>query len=234
MASPPRKLRPAHRRRRSLARVVSGRSHSPLEELKAPIKAITGRAATAEQLARFERYLELFMQWNLTHRMTALRSPDAVVRGLFVDSLLFLRLLPEGPVRVVDIGAGAGIPGLPMKLADPRIALTLIEARRKRVSFLLAVCRELGLPDVAVKEGRAEDLIGHEPGLQASFDFAVCRAVGPVGRLFPVARQFLKPGGQLLVSGPPDPRIGPPFEVVRVPVPGSARPRVFLRATKEG
>lgn len=213
---------------------MSGRLHSPVEDLKAPIRAITGRPATAAQLGKFRRYLELFTLWNRTHRMTALQSPEAIVRDLFVDSLLFLAVLPRGPVRVVDIGAGAGIPGLPMKLAEPRIELTLVEARRKRVSFLLAVCRELGLGDVAVKEGRAEDLVAHESGLAGSFDVAVCRAVGPVEALFSIATKFLISGGQLIVSGPPDPRVRPPFEVVRIPVPGSARPRALLRATKEG
>ena len=75
--------------------------------------------------------------------MTALESPAEIVRGLFLDSLLFLRLLPARPISLVDIGAGSGIPGLPLRLVDDRITLTLVESKRKRISFLLAVCREL-------------------------------------------------------------------------------------------
>ena len=111
--------------------------------------------------------------------MTALRSPEEIVRGLFLDSLLFLSALPAPrPLKVVDIGAGSGIPGLPIRLADPAITLTLIEAKRKRVSFLLTACRELGLSDVQVLEGRAERLVDENPGVAGSFDAVVARAVG--------------------------------------------------------
>lgn len=212
---------------------MSGRADSPIDELKQSIRAITGRAATAEDLRRFERYLALFNRWNRTHRMTALRTADAIVRDLFIDSLLFLRLLPPPPVKVVDIGAGAGIPGLPMKLAEPGIGLTLVEARRKRVSFLLAVCRELGLDDVVVKEGRAEALVESDPELMGCFDAVVSRAVGPAEELFPVACKYLKPGGVFVGAGSPRPTVRPPFRAVRLSVPGSSRSRVLVRAVKE-
>jgi 16S rRNA (guanine527-N7)-methyltransferase len=166
--------------------------------------------------------------------MTALDSAGAIVRDLFIDALLFLPLLPPRPLKVVDIGAGAGIPGLPLSLADPGIAVTLVEARRKRVSFLLATQRELDLHHVAVKEGRAEALLQAQPELVDAFDVVVARSVGPAVELLPLALKYLKAGGLFLVTGPPSPLPRPPLEVVRVPIPGGRRTRAFLRATKEG
>lgn len=165
--------------------------------------------------------------------MTALGSAAAIVQDLFIDSLLFLALLPPRPLALVDIGAGAGIPGLPLRLADPAITVTLVEARRKRVSFLLAAQRELDLGDVAVKEGRADVLLEQEPDLAGAFDVVVARSVGPPEALLPLARKYLKGGGLFVVSGPPNPLPQESFKIVRVAVPGTRKSRVFLRAAKE-
>jgi len=200
----------------------------------AAIQAIAKRPAGPADRRRFQQYLDLFLRWNRTHRMTALSSPGAVVRQLFLDSLLFLPLLPTArPLAVVDIGAGAGIPGLPLRLADLGIALTLVESRRKRVSFLRAVQRELGLEDVVVQEGRAEELAQGRADLRGAFDVVVARAVGPVGALLPVAFKYLKPGGLFVVSGPPNPQPQGRLEAARVPIPGSRSSRAFLRTVKE-
>src|SRR5258705_263583 len=172
-------------------------------ELLAAIRALTGGAATAEHRQQFQLYLDVFSRWNRVHRMTALGSPAEIVRGLFLDSLLFLSALPPRPLRVVDIGAGSGVPGLPLRLVDPGISLTLVEAKRKRVSFLLAACRELSLLDVSVVEGRAEDLVGAESDLAEGFDAVVARAVGSEKRLFSLALRYLRPGGTVIFAGSP-------------------------------
>jgi 16S rRNA (guanine527-N7)-methyltransferase len=213
---------------------LSRRSPEPLDELMGVLESLAARTAAPRDRERFQRYLDLFLRWNRTHRMTALDSAGAVVRDLFIDALLFLPLLPPRPLKVVDIGAGAGIPGLPLSLADPGIAVTLVEARRKRVSFLLAAQRELDLRNVAVKEGRAETLLQTQPELVEAFDVVVARSVGPAVELLPLALKYLKPGGLFLVTGPPSPLPRPPLEIVRVPVPEGRRVRAFLRATKEG
>ena len=205
----------------------------PLDELMGALQALTGRAAGSNDRRRFQRYLDLFLHWNRTYRMTAFDSAAGVVRDLFIDSLLFLALLPPRPLALVDIGAGAGIPGLPLRLADPAIAVTLVEARRKRVSFLRAVQRELGLGNVAVKEGRAEALLRHEPDLAGAFDVVVVRAVGPADQLLPLAHKYLKPGGLFVASGPPAGLPQEPFEVIRVAIPGTPKSRVFLKNVKE-
>ncbi|HKW92969.1 MAG TPA: 16S rRNA (guanine(527)-N(7))-methyltransferase RsmG [Methylomirabilota bacterium] len=212
---------------------MTSRSAGPLEELRVGIEALTSRPAKPEELARFERYLDLFIRWNRIHRMTALDSPGAIARDLFLDSLLYLRFLPHVGVRIVDIGAGAGIPGLPLKVIAPDIELTLIEAKRKRVSFLLAARRELGLYDVEIEEGRAESLVASKAELAGSFDVAVSRAVGAAGTLLVVARKYLKPGGLFVTTGPPRASVRPPLVASQVAVPGSRRMRTFLTALKE-
>jgi 16S rRNA (guanine527-N7)-methyltransferase len=165
--------------------------------------------------------------------MTALESPAEIVRGLFLDSLLFLRVLPVRPMSLLDIGAGSGIPGLPLRLADDRIALTLVESKRKRVSFLLAACRELRLPDVRVLEVRAEDLIPGNPQLAGAFDAVVARAVGEEGLIASIGDRYVRRDGVIVVSGSPRSTAGQGFEVIKVAVPGSGISRVFLRKTKE-
>lgn len=205
-----------------------------LDDLMAALSALAGRTATPEDRRAFQRYLDLFIRWNRVHRMTALDSPAAIVRDLFLDSLLYLALLPAGPLKVVDIGAGAGVPGLPLRLADRRIQLTLIDSRRKRVSFLLAACRELALSDVTVREGRAEELVRSEPMLSAVFDVVVTRAAGPIASLVPVTMQFLKYGGILLAASSPGSPPCAPLELVQVPVPGSNATRSFLKGRREG
>lgn len=204
----------------------------PLDELMAGLAVLAGRSATSEDRRNFQQYLHLFVRWNRVHRMTALDSAGDIVRELFLGSLLFLTLLPARPLKIADIGAGAGIPGLPIRLADPGIALTLVEARRKRVSFLRAVCRELRVPDVTVKEARAEELIQEEPDLRGAFDVVVTRAVGPAIELLPVALGYLRPGGLFIAAGSPHASAQEPLEVVRVAVPGTRGARSFLRAQK--
>lgn len=212
---------------------MAGRAGDHLDELLAGLTALVGRPATAEDRRGFQQYLDVFIRWNRVHRMTALDAPGQIVRNLFVDSLLLFALLPPRPLRIVDIGAGAGIPGIPLRLADPGIALTLVESRRKRVSFLLAACRELGLSDVTVKEGRAEVLVNEDSSLSNAFDVVVTRAVGPIATLVPIGLRYLRPGGLLIASGPPSARRSRAIEVVRVAVPGGGQPRSFLRARKE-
>lgn len=208
------------------------RTPGPLDELMAGLAVLAGRPTTSEDRRSFQQYLDLFLRWNQVHRMTALDSTRDIVRELFLGSLLFLALLPARPLKIADIGAGAGIPGLPIRLVDPRIALTLVESRRKRVSFLRAACRELRLGDVSVKEARAEELIREEPDLRGAFDVVVTRAVGPAVGLLPVALEYLRPGGLFIAAGSPHASAQGSLEVARVTVPGTRSARTFLRAQK--
>jgi 16S rRNA (guanine527-N7)-methyltransferase len=174
-----------------------------VEELFRAFPSLLGRPATAAERAAFDRYADLLVLWNRTHHLTALRSRSAIGRGLFLDSLLFRALLPPGSKRVVDIGAGAGIPGVPLRIADSEVSLTLVESRRKPVSFLHALVRDLQLANVDIHHGRAELLTAQMPDLEGNYDFVVTRAVRLDGRFIDGAMKYLKPGGKLLTSGPP-------------------------------
>lgn len=181
------------------------------EVLTRGFRQILRRPPSSRELRAFSRYLTLLLQWNRGHRLTGYRTATEIAEKLFLDSLLFLRWVPAGNVKGLDLGAGAGIPGLPLKIVEPRIDLTLLEARRRKVSFLAAVVRELELERVSVLEGRAETLVHSEPHLRDAFDVVVTRAVGPVGVLLPVVLAFLKPGGRFVMSGPPLEKPTPPL-----------------------
>jgi 16S rRNA (guanine527-N7)-methyltransferase len=166
--------------------------------------ALLERRASEQERSRFERYADLLLLWNRTHNLTGLRTVASIGRGLFLDSLLFRSMLPRDPgLRVVDIGAGAGIPGVPLRIVDPSIGLTLIESKRKPVSFLLTLIRELDLGDVVVCHARAEEANTQYPDLVGKFDIALSRAVGELPKLLPAAMAYLKPGGVFISSGPP-------------------------------
>jgi 16S rRNA (guanine527-N7)-methyltransferase len=184
--------------------VTAKRSGAPLDALLTAIPIVLGRAPSADEQRRFARYLELLLEWDKVHDLTGLGSARDVVRGLFVDSLLFLTPMPRHrPLRVIDIGSGAGIPGLPLRIVDSGLRLTLVESRRKRVSFLATARRELGLPDVEVREGRAEEVIAQAPELGGAFDCAVLRGVRLTSSLLAACGGFLRPGGTVVASGPP-------------------------------
>jgi 16S rRNA (guanine527-N7)-methyltransferase len=154
-------------------------------------------------MREFGRYLDLLILWNRSQRLTGVSSAAAIVDELFEDSLLFLSRLPAGRLRIADLGAGAGIPGVPISIVRPEISMTLIEAKRKRVSFLLTLKRELGAANLEILEGRAEKLIHENPELQGSFDAVVSRAAGPIKSVLPMAMSYLAAGGLYVGTGPP-------------------------------
>jgi 16S rRNA (guanine527-N7)-methyltransferase len=211
----------------------------PLESLFKVFPALLGRAATPAERSAFGRYADLLILWNRTHHLTALRTRAEIGRGLFLDSLLFRALLPRAPLRVLDIGAGAGIPGVPLRIVEPTLSLTLIESRRKPVSFLHALTRELAMLDITVHHGRAEDVISEVSELKGKFDVVLTRAVGLGVDLIDTAMTYLRIGGRLVVSGPPVgspmPKIGwqgpAIWKTMEFPRIGLAR--AFLLAIKE-
>ena len=161
-----------------------------------------GIALDESALGRFGRYLELLLQWSPRAGLTSITDPEEVQRRHFGEALALVVVLravgalASGGASVVDVGAGAGLPGLPMRIVDPALRLTLIDASERRCRFLEAVVAELGLDGVRVLHTRAEDA-GRDRALRASFDLAVARAVAPLQVLVEYALPLLRAGGLL-------------------------------------
>ena len=152
---------------------------------------------TAEQ---FMTYCDMLLDWNTRVNLTAITDPLEVVRKHFADSLLPAALIPAG-ARVIDVGTGAGLPGLPMKLLRPDIELTLLDAQNKRIRFLEEVCAALGISAQCI-HARAEDG-ARRIELRERFDVALSRAVAGAAVLAELTVPFLKVGGRsLMYKGP--------------------------------
>jgi 16S rRNA (guanine527-N7)-methyltransferase len=157
--------------------------------------------------ARARVYIEELGRWNRVSRLTGYRSEAEQIEHLVLDSLLFLAVLPEPAAPLLDIGSGAGVPGLILKLARPQWPVTLVEANRRRANFLRHVVRRLELADVEVREERAEAL-GTAAGLGSAFRTVTMRAVTVPAAGLELARPFLGPKGRLVVPIGPAARAG--------------------------
>jgi 16S rRNA (guanine527-N7)-methyltransferase len=146
-----------------------------------------------------------------------------MVEHLLLDSVLFTRILPGEAQRVMDLGSGAGLPGIPIKIVCPGLALTLVEAGRRRSSFLSAVVRDLGLTEVTVVSERFERVA---EGLAGAFDAVVMRCPGRTRELVRRALAVVRPGGIVVGAGPPEKPADLPREAwveIEDPISGARR-----------
>ena len=173
---------------------------SPLEALASGGQSILGRTLTHRELDTFDKYLKLLQKWQKTQRLIGAADGHWIVEHLFLDSLLFLKVLPPGISSIADVGSGAGVPGIPLKIARPDLRMTLIESRAKRASFLAAAVRDLELNGVEVVSTRLEHYAQQRPG---EFDAVVMRCAGDFGPLARAASSLVVPGGLVIASGPP-------------------------------
>ncbi len=146
-----------------------------------------GYGITPNQLGMFETFRTEMVRWNERVNLTSITEPGDVEMRHFLDSVSVLQALREQPtdgsgLRIIDVGSGAGFPGIPLKLLLPEAHLTLLEATGKKVEFLRHIATTLGLRDTEVLYGRAED-VAHLPACRESFDLAVSRAVAPLATL---------------------------------------------------
>ena len=172
---------------------------SPPADFAERLSAI-GATPAAETLARLGDYLARLLAMNEQVNLTAIKDPaDAWERHCF-DALTLLPCIASVPAggRVVDIGSGGGIPGIPLAIARPDLKVTLVESIQKKASFLSAVSEAMGLSNVTVRADRAEQLVD----LRGTFDVVTARAVARLAALAPLVLPFARPGGiALLIKG---------------------------------
>ena len=149
------------------------------------------------QLGQFRRYFDELVDWNSRINLTSVTGWEEVQTRHFLDSLTISLAVPPEVLRsgcFIDVGSGAGFPGVPLKIAYPGLRATLIDSTSKKTAFLATLKDLLELPDLEVRTGRAEAL-ARETGLRESFDFAVVRAVASVSVLAELALPFCRIGG---------------------------------------
>jgi 16S rRNA (guanine527-N7)-methyltransferase len=157
-----------------------------------------GLELTEQQLGQFLRYREELLDWNTFINLTAITGPGEVMIKHFLDSLSLLMAFDAPEARLLDIGAGAGFPGLPLKIVRPQWQLLLLEATGKKVAFLQHLIETLHFTNVAAVHGRAEEL-AHKGDYRATFDVVTARAVASFPALLEYASPFCRVGGQIIL-----------------------------------
>ena len=152
-------------------------------------------------LGRFRRYYELLTEWNKVMNLTAISGEEDTARLHFLDCAALAGLTELKGRRVIDVGTGAGFPGLVLKILCPETELVLLDSLEKRVRFLKTVCAELGFDDVLCLHARAEEA---PPQLRESFDLACSRAVARLNLLAELCLPFVKTGGLFAAMKGPD------------------------------
>jgi 16S rRNA (guanine527-N7)-methyltransferase len=155
---------------------------------------------TNAQLGQFRTYHDELTDWHSRLNLTRVTEWNDVVTRHYLDSLTARLALSRNMIeggRFIDIGSGAGLPGVPLKIAFPGLRATLLEATGKKAAFLEHLVARLGLQDVEVRAGRAETL-GHQAGFREGFDFVVARAVSGMAALAELALPFCRLGGRVI------------------------------------
>lgn len=173
------------------------------EQFKNDLKEI-GIVLNEKQVYQFVKYYEILMEWNSFMNLTAITDPDEVFKKHFVDSLSIVKaydflneLKKEKSQCMIDVGTGAGFPGIPIKIVFPDVKITLLDSLNKRIKFLNEVIEKLDLKDIDAVHGRAEDY-AKQGQLREKYNLSVSRAVANLSTLSEYCIPFVKLGGKFI------------------------------------
>ena len=169
------------------------------EEFKEKFKnhlSIINKTITDEQILKFYRYMELLLEWNEKINLTAITNPEDIILKHFIDSLTIEEYINKGE-SLVDVGTGAGFPGIPIKIYRDDINVTLVDSLNKRINFLNEVIEQLELKNIVAVHGRTEDL-GKDKKYREKFDYVTSRAVANLSVLSEYVLPLVKIGGKCI------------------------------------
>ena len=149
-----------------------------------------------KQIQIFLLYLRELKEWNQKVNLTSLKDDTAIIKNHFIDSLAIIPHLPTAS-SLLDMGSGAGFPGVPLKIAQPPLQITLLEATRRKANFLRHLIRTLELPHITTLEGRAEAYTAHDHP-HPLFDIVISRALSRLKTFLLLGAPFVKKGGYLV------------------------------------
>ena len=171
-----------------------------MQQLIQETEELAGITLSAAQISAFESYQIELERWNQRVNLTAIREPEDVRRKLFLESLgCLLAMQGSAMDKVIDVGSGAGIPGLPLKIVRPEMRLTLVDSVGKKTKFLEHMVQVLGLEGVEILNMRAEQ-VGRMGMHRAQYDWALARALAPLPILVEYLLPLVKVGGKLLAQ----------------------------------
>ena len=160
-----------------------------------------GIELTSQQVNQFERYYRELVDWNKRMNLTRITDYEEVQTKHFLDSLTLVKVLkqPDSDFKLIDVGSGAGIPGIPLKILFPQIRLVLLDSAAKKAKFLYHVIQELGLAGVEIVVGRAEE-VAHREEYRDRFPLVVSRGVAPLVTLVELTLPFCLTGGKFVAQ----------------------------------
>lgn len=149
-----------------------------------------------DMIENFLKYQKLLLEWNEKMNLTAITEEKDIMIKHFIDSLTIEKYIPQN-AKVIDVGTGAGFPGIPLKIVRKDLQITLLDSLNKRVNFLNEVIHQCQLENIVALHGRAEDF-GQDLKYRETYDIATARAVANIATLTELCTPFLKPGGLFL------------------------------------
>lgn len=146
----------------------------------------------AEQIAQFYEYMKELITWNEKINLTAIVEPEEIIKKHFIDCLAILKYVEKGN-KIIDVGTGAGFPGIPLKIAEPSLNITLLDSLNKRINFLNQIISKINLKNIKAIHSRAEEYVTKET--RETYDIAVSRAVAELPTLLEYLMPYVKPNG---------------------------------------